>query len=126
MRVLGTGGAETPTGGAMDVFERLQDRTAVVVDRVVGTPIERDGTVIVPVVAVRGGGGGGGGTDPSGGGEGSGGGWGAAGRPVGAYVLQDGVVRYEPAVDVTRIVLLGQVVAIVALLVLRRLLRRRS
>lgn len=109
----------------MDVFERLQDRTAVVVDRVVGAPIEREGTVIVPVAAVRGGGGGGGGSDPAGGGEGSGGGWGASARPVGAYVIQDGVVRYEPAMDVTRIVLLGQVVAIVALLVVRRLLRRR-
>jgi uncharacterized spore protein YtfJ len=109
----------------MDVLERLQDRVGIVVDRVVGPPIERDGATVVPVVAVRGGGGGGVGSDPAGGGEGSGGGWGASARPVGAYVLSGGEVRYEPAVDVTRIVLGGQLVGLVALLVIRRALRRR-
>jgi uncharacterized spore protein YtfJ len=109
----------------MDLVDRLQDRVAEISDRVVGAPIERDGATVVPVVAVRGGGGGGVGSDPSGGGEGSGGGWGAVARPVGAYVLEGGHVRYEPAIDVTRIVLGGQVVAVVALLVIRRALRRR-
>jgi uncharacterized spore protein YtfJ len=108
----------------VDILDRLQDRIAVVTDRVVGTPIERDGATVVPVVAVRGGGGGGVGRDPSGD-EGSGGGWGAQARPVGAYVLEGGRVRWEPAVDVTRIVLGAQAVGIVALLVLRRVLRRR-
>jgi uncharacterized spore protein YtfJ len=108
----------------MDVFDRLQDRVAVISDRVVGAPIERDGATVVPVVAVRGGGGGGIGSSPSGD-EGSGGGWGAVARPVGAYVLEGGHVRYEPAIDVTRIVLGGQLVAVVALLVVRRALRRR-
>jgi uncharacterized spore protein YtfJ len=109
----------------VDVLDRLQDRVALLSDRVVGAPIERDGATLVPVVSVRGGGGGGTGSDPQGGGEGTGGGWGAAARPVGAYVLQGGEVRYEPAIDVTRIVLGGQLVAIAALLVLRRALRRR-
>jgi uncharacterized spore protein YtfJ len=109
----------------MDVLERLQDRVGMVVDRVVGPPIERDGATVVPVVAVRGGGGGGTGSDPSGGGEGAGGGWGAAARPVGAYVLTGGTVRYEPAIDVTRIVLGAQAVAVVALLVVRRVLAKR-
>jgi uncharacterized spore protein YtfJ len=109
----------------VDLLERLQDRVGIVIDRVVGPPIERDGATVVPVVAVRGGGGGGSGSDPSGGGEGTGGGWGAAARPVGAYVLTGGTVRYEPAVDVTRIVLGGQLVAVVALLVVRRALRRQ-
>jgi uncharacterized spore protein YtfJ len=109
----------------MDVLDRLQDRVAVISDRVVGAPIERDGATVVPVVAVRGGGGGGVGSDPASGGEGSGGGWGAVARPVGAYVLEGGHVRYQPAVDVTRIVIGGQLVAVVALLVVRRALRRR-
>lgn len=109
----------------MDVLERLQERVGVVIDRVVGPPIERDGATVIPVVAVRGGGGGGTGSDPSGGGEGSGGGWGATARPVGAYVLAGGTVRYEPAIDVTRIVLGGQVVGVVALLVVRQALKRR-
>lgn len=110
----------------MDVFDRLQDRIGIIVDRVVGPPIERGGATVVPVVAVRGGGGGGTGQDRESGGEGSGGGWGAMARPVGAYVLTDGQVRYEPAVDVTRIVIGGQILAIVALLVVRRALRLRA
>jgi uncharacterized spore protein YtfJ len=109
----------------VDVLDRLQDRVAVISDRVIGEPIEREGATIVPVVTVRGGGGGGVGSDPESGGEGSGGGWGAVARPVGAYVIEGGHVRYEPAVDVTRIVIGGQIVAVVALLVLRRALRRR-
>jgi len=40
-------------------------------------------------------------------------------------VIREGTVSWQPAVDVTRIVLQGQVVAIVALLVVRSLVRRR-
>jgi uncharacterized spore protein YtfJ len=109
---------------AVDLVDRLQDRVAIISDRVIGTPIERDGATVVPVVAVRGGGGGGGGSDE--GSSGSGGGWGAVARPVGAYVLEGGHVRYQPAVDVTRIVLGGQLVAMVALLVIRGALRRNE
>jgi uncharacterized spore protein YtfJ len=109
----------------VDLMDRLQDRVAVISDRVIGTPVERDGATVVPVVAVRGGGGGGVGNDPNGA-EGSGGGWGAVARPVGAYVLESGKVRYQPAVDVTRIVVGGQIVGVVALLVLRRVLVGRS
>jgi uncharacterized spore protein YtfJ len=109
---------------AVDLVDRLQDRVAIISDRVIGTPIERDGATVVPVVAVRGGGGGGGGSDE--GSSGSGGGWGAVARPVGAYVLEGGQVRYQPAVDVTRIVLGGQLVAMVALLVIRGALRRNE
>jgi uncharacterized spore protein YtfJ len=109
----------------MDVLERLQDRIGLVVDRVVGPPIERGGATVIPLVAVQGGGGGGVGSDPTSGGHGSGGGWGARAHPVGAFVITDGQVRYEPAVDVTRIVIGSQVVAVVGLLVLRRYLRSR-
>jgi uncharacterized spore protein YtfJ len=109
----------------MDVLDRLDDRVSVVVDRVVGAPVERDGATVIPVVAVRAGGGGGIGQDPKSGGEGSGGGWGAVARPVGAYVIRDGQVRYEPAIDVTRIVIGGQLLVALALLVARRILKRR-
>lgn len=99
-------------------------------ERVVGEPVERDGAVVVPLLAVRAGGGGGagGGEDPASGasGSGSGSGWGGQARPVGAYVLEQGTVRFEPAVDVTRIAIVGQVVALVALLVLLRRRRRRG
>ena len=109
----------------MDVLDRLDDRVSVVVDRVVGAPVERDGATVIPLVAVRAGGGGGVAQDPRGGGEGSGGGWGAMARPVGAYVIRDGHVRYEPVVDLTRIVVGGQLLVALVLLIVRRAVKRR-
>ena len=47
-------------------------------------------------------------------------------RPVGAYRIKDGEVLWVPAADTTRVIIFGQVVAIVALLVLRSILRSRS
>lgn len=88
--------------------------------RVVGEPIERDGAVVVPVARVTGGSGGGSGTDRDGN-RGQGAGWGGWARPVGAYVIEDGHVRYEPVLDVTRLALVVGVVAVVKLLVIRRL-----
>jgi uncharacterized spore protein YtfJ len=93
--------------------------------RVVGAPIERDGAVLVPVAVVSGGSGGGSGTDKDGN-LGQGAGWGGTARPVGAYVLADGHVRYEPVIDVTRLAVGAQLVGIVALLVLGRWLSARS
>jgi uncharacterized spore protein YtfJ len=113
----------------MPLTERLETPIRLVVDRVVGPPIERDGATLVPVVAVRAGGGGGGGVghDASGGaeGEGSGLGFGAMARPVGAYVLRDGEIRYEPAIDVTRIAIGGQLLVGIAILLVTRAMRRR-
>ena len=68
------------------------------------------------------GGGGGGGDDK----ENAGGGFGLSAKPAGAYVIRDGKVSWEPAMDVNRIVLGGQIVAIVALLVLRSILHKHS
>jgi len=93
--------------------------------RVVGAPIERQGAVLVPVAVVTGGSGGGSGTDASGS-LGQGGGWGGVARPVGAYVLSEGRVRYEPVIDVTRLALGAQLTGALALLVLGRWLRARS
>lgn len=93
--------------------------------RVVGAPIARDGAVVVPVAVVYGGSGGGSGTDADGN-VGQGGGWGGVARPVGAYVLAEGRVRYEPAIDVTRLALGAQLTGVVALLVLGRWLRARA
>lgn len=81
-----------------EVLERAQD--AITGRRVFGTPVEQDGTVVVPAAEVIGGGGGGGGQDGDGQ-EGIGGGFGLRARPVGAYVIEGGRVRWRPAVDVT-------------------------
>src|SRR5690242_17789713 len=89
-------------------------------DRVFGTPVVAEGVVLVPVARVAGGGGGGAGPAAEGGrAEGTGGGFGMSGRGLGVFVVKDGKVAWRPAVDVNRIVLGGQLVAITALLVLR-------
>ncbi len=80
-------------------------RDAITVKRVYGEPYERDGVVVIPAAKVSGAGGGGGGVGPQPGQEGSGLGFGLEARPVGAYVIENGSVRWEPAVDIGRIVL---------------------
>jgi uncharacterized spore protein YtfJ len=106
----------------MNVDEMLTGvREAMTARTVFGEPIERDGTMVIPAAKVRGGGGGGGDADQNGGG-----GFGLTAKPAGAYIVREGKVRWEPAVDVNRIVIGTQIVVIVALLVLRSVLRRRS
>ena len=94
---------------------------AITVRRVYGEPFERDGVTVIPAAAVGGGAGGGGGEDRDGGQHGGGSGFGLGARPVGAYVIDDAGVRWEPATDVTRLVLRAQVLAaaMVALWLLR-------
>ena len=84
--------------------QELRERAGdPLVKRVFGDPVERDGVTIVPVVRLR---------------------EGRPVRPAGAYVVREGEVTWQPAVDVNAIVLGGQVVggllALVALLLLRR------
>jgi uncharacterized spore protein YtfJ len=90
------------------------------VRRVFAEPIERDGALFIPAAKVRGGGGGGGDTDGNGGA-----GFGLTAKPAGMYVIRDGTATWQPALDVNRAILGGQIVAIVALLVVRSILRRR-
>jgi uncharacterized spore protein YtfJ len=92
------------------------------VKRVFGEPYEKDGILVIPVAAMRGGGGGGAG-DQGDGQKGTGGGMGLSARPVGVYRIKDGEVKWVPAVDATRIAVLGQVVGVVALLVIRSISR---
>jgi uncharacterized spore protein YtfJ len=115
----------------MDVDTMLaQARDTITVRRVYGEPIERDGILVIPAAVVGGGGGGGSGEGEGEGdgkqGSGAGAGFGVRARPVGAFVVREGEVTWQPAVDVTRIVLGGQLVAIVGFLTLRALFRRRS
>ena len=109
----------------MDIQETLKGAyDAMTVQRVFGDPIERDGVTVIPVAAIRGGLGYGSGRqgDEA---EGAGGGSGMTARPVGVYRIQDGTVTWDPALDVTRIAMLGHVVAIIALLVVRSIIRKR-
>ena len=107
-----------------------QAADTLTVRRVFGEPIERDGVVVVPVARVRGAagaGGGEGGKPDEQTGRGGGGGWGAEARPVGVFVIAGSDVRWVAALDVNRVILGGQIVAVVGLLVLRSIVRfRRS
>ena len=108
----------------MDVQEiASQARDALTVKRVFGEPYEKDGLTIIPAARVQGTAGGGGGQDPQGQGQGSGSGFAIAARPVGAFVIRNGELSWRPAVDVTRIALGGQVVAVVALLTVRAIIK---
>jgi uncharacterized spore protein YtfJ len=100
---------------------------------VFGKPVRSDGVTVIPVASVTGAGGAGGGerhadsdTDrPSDAGSAqAGGGLGFAlrARPVGAFVIRDGKVRWRPAVDVTSLAL-GATLA--GLLVARWMLKDR-
>jgi uncharacterized spore protein YtfJ len=93
---------------------------ALHVKRVFGEPIERDGALFIPAAKVRGGGGGGGDSEGNGGS-----GFGLTAKPAGMYVIRDGEATWQPALDLNRVILGGQIVGIVALLVLRAILKRR-
>lgn len=100
-----------------------QGRDALTVKKVFGEPFEKDGVAVIPAAVVRGGGGGGSGEDMNGN-QGGGGGYGLSARPVGAYQIKDGKVTWIPALDLTRIILVGQLVAILFLLMVRSLFKR--
>jgi uncharacterized spore protein YtfJ len=93
---------------------------------VFGEPVQQGDAVIIPAARVSGGAGGGEGKGPAEQGSGAGSGFGLSARPAGAFVVRNGHVRWRPAVDVNRIILGGQIVAIVALWVLGTVLRARS
>lgn len=111
----------------MEVQEVLaQARDAMTVKRVFGEPYEKNGVTVIPAARVQGGAGGGGGEGPEGQGRGSGTGFGLSARPVGAYLIRGDEVTWRPAVDLNRIVLGGQIVAIVALLTIRAMTKARA
>jgi len=109
---------------AQDVIAQARD--ALTVKRVFGEPYEKNGVTVIPVARVQGGAGGGGGEGPEGQGKGSGSGFGISARPVGAFVIQGDEMTWRPAVDVNRIVLGGQIVAVVALLTIRSIVKARA
>jgi uncharacterized spore protein YtfJ len=107
----------------MDTTAMLEKaRDALSVRATVGEPIHEDGVIIVPLAKIRSGGGAGSDDSKK---PGEGGGFGIMTTPVGAFVIKEGSVSWRPAVDINRIVLGGQVVAIVALLTIRAIIKAR-
>lgn len=88
----------------MDITQLLGDaRESLTARRVYAEPFEKDGVTVIAAASVTGGGGGGSGHDQEGQ-DGEGAGFGLAARPVGAFVIKDGQVTWQPAVDVNRAV----------------------
>ena len=104
----------------MDLQEMVSgSRDTATVGRVYGEPLERDGTTVIPAakVSARGGSG------AARGGEHSGGGFRADAEPVGAFVIKNGEVEWKPVFDLSGTVRRGQLVGVVALLVLWALIK---
>jgi uncharacterized spore protein YtfJ len=118
---------DTAIASALSRLDAVKD--VMTVQRVFGEPTQVDGITVMPVAVVRGGGGGGGGggsmPDQKEQGEGAGIGFGVNARPVGVFSVKDGAITWQPAVDVTRIVLGSQLVALAALFFVGRALRHR-
>lgn len=116
---------------AEEILGRVRD--AMRVEQVYGQPYEKDGVTIIPVARVMGGAGAGGGTGPTEGAvegaaasagpnTGSGWGFGAAAAPAGVYVIRDGIVTWEPAVDRNRVIFLAGLVTLVSVWAFRSIL----
>ena len=107
-----------------DLVTTLRD--GMTVSRVFGQPYERDGVTVIPAATVRGGAGGGSGRKAETSEEGEGGGMGLVARPAGAYVIKDGAVSWQPAVDVNRIVTVGVAGWVAAVWLITRAVRGRG
>ena len=111
----------------MEVNEVItQAKDTMSVKRVFGDPYEKNGLTVIPAAKVQGGAGGGDGEGPDGTGKGSGSGFGVNARPVGAFVIRGDDLTWRPAVDLNKVIVGGQIVAIVALLTIRAIAKARA
>jgi uncharacterized spore protein YtfJ len=108
-----------------EVLETIeQAKEAMTVRRVFGDPYEKNGVTMIPAARVQGGAGGGEG--PAGEGSGRGSGFGMNAKPAGAFVIKDDDVLWRPAIDVNKVILGGQVIAVAALLLARAVIKSRT
>jgi uncharacterized spore protein YtfJ len=105
----------------MRVMEIVNEaRSAMRASEVFGTPYEKNGVTIIPAAKIMGSAGGGGDQhEPQAGGAG----FALASKPAGAFIIRGDDVRWQPALDLNRVIIAGQVVAIVALLTLRTIVK---
>ena len=103
-------------------------RDTLTVKRVFGDAYEAKGVTVIPVARVRGGGGGGtgqgGGPGENGSGSGAGVGFGVDAQPMGVFVVKDGTVRWQPAIDPMRVAVTGALLSFAASMVVRHLVRK--
>ncbi|SRR6266567_4053413 len=112
----------------MDVQSTIDRARDVMSGRLVfGESFEQNGVTVIPAARIQGGAGGGGGEGPEGqGGRGGGSGFGLSARPVGAFVIKGGDVTWKPAIDLNRLILGGQIVALAAILTVRSIAKARA
>ena len=109
------------------VRETIRQATdAMTVRRVFGEPYERNGVTVIPAARVQGGAGGGEGEGPGGEGKGGGSGYALNARPTGVFVIRGDDVDWRPAIDVNRLILGGQLVAIAVVLLIRTIVKFRA
>lgn len=130
-----------PRRGHVDLITEAA-RDALTVRRAFGDPITHGDVTVIPVARVLGGNGIGFGsgaldarrsgaaeeesehsTAGGGQGDGGGGGFGVRVRPIGVFVVNGDDAEWQPTLDVTRIVLMGQAVAVVAVLATAHVIR---
>ena len=108
----------------MDIKQTIASaQDALTARRVFGEPYERNGLAVIPAASVQGGGGGGGSESEEG--SDGGGGFGVNARPVGAWVVRQDEVSWQPAFDLNRAILGCQLLGLVAILLTHLRLRRR-
>jgi uncharacterized spore protein YtfJ len=83
---------------------------------VFGTPFEKDGVTVIPAAKIVGGAGGGGDQHER---QAGGMGFGVVSQPAGAFVIKGSEVSWQPALDLNRVIFMGQLVGIIALLTAR-------
>jgi uncharacterized spore protein YtfJ len=96
----------------MRIFDQVKD--VVGGTAIFGEPYVKDGLTVIPTVKVSVGAGGGG--DGAGAERPGGSGFGLDARPVGALIIRGEEVSWLPAIDVNRIVMMSQLLALIAIL----------
>ena len=100
----------------MNVEELIDKaRNSMSAGTVFAPPYEQDGVTVIAAARIAGGGGGGTGQDEDGP-QGEGAGFGLAAKPAGVYVIENGKVRWQPAIDPHKIIAAVAAVMVVALI----------
>lgn len=105
-----------------EILEKAQKNLGA--KHVYAEPYVVNGLTVIPAATVAGGGGAGRGESPEG--QGGGGGFGVKSKPSGAWVIEDGVVHWKAAIDLNRILLGAELVALAGVFALRTIYGRPS
>jgi uncharacterized spore protein YtfJ len=100
----------------MKIMDQVKD--VVGSATVFGEPYVKNGLTVIPASKVSVAGGGGGSSDQQGGS-----GFGLDARPIGVFVVKGDEVAWVPALDLSRVIILGQLVGLITILSLRSIVK---